>query len=171
MSCDRRDGQIRILENLLRGRVCGGRGNVMCMQRDGRGEILQISEGALGAEQYFQKFTGAGEVSILATSRRTPGAPDVEHDGPGTRYSPGFEQTEYFAGVIDVQVSEQHDVGIRQRGLRLAKASEGSGTCVDENTRIAVDEDQVARCRAPRSARAAGAENQQFQRRGGIFRP
>ena len=67
--------------------------------------------------------------------------------------------------MIDVQVSEQHDVGVRQRSLGLAEARERSGTGVDENAGLAIDEDQIARCRASRSARTAGTEHQQFERR------
>ncbi len=67
--------------------------------------------------------------------------------------------------MIDVQVSEQHDVGVRQRGFGLAEAHEGSGTRVDEDAGIAVKINQITRRCASRSSRAAGPEHQHFERR------
>ena len=168
MPRNRSDTYAALLENLQRCcfnkrrsvfRQCR---NVMPMQGDRRSEIVQVGEGTPGSEQQAQKFTRAGKVGICTPSRGARRPPHVEYNGSGTRNGARLEQSGDFTGMIDVPVSEQHDIGVRQRGFSLAEAREGSGTRVDENACNAVNEDQITRCCASRGPGSAGSEHQNF---------
>jgi hypothetical protein len=67
--------------------------------------------------------------------------------------------------MIDVQVGQQHYVRFRQRDPSLAKARKGSRPGIDEYSSGAVDEYQIARCRASRRAGASRAEYQHLEGR------
>jgi hypothetical protein len=60
--------------------------------------------------------------------------------------------------MIDVQVSQQDDVGICKSKLRFSETGKGARAGVDEYSRYSIEEQEVTRCGSSRGSRAAGTQ-------------
>jgi hypothetical protein len=90
------------------------------------------------------------------------GAKDIEVDRMRARNSARLDDAGQLRGMIDVQMSEQYDVELLQIDMRFAETSEGAWTRVDQNPRLPVNEEDVARGCSTFGTGPTRAEHQQF---------
>ena len=127
-----------------------------------------VGEGAALAEEELDPARDAG---VFAAGG---GAEDAEGVGAAVGDAAGLEEGGQVGGVVDVEVGEEDDVEVIEREAQLAGAGEGAAAGIDEDARLAVEQQDVGGGGAAGGAGSAGAQGDglegRFLRRGGAPR-
>jgi hypothetical protein len=154
----RRHPIVCVAQDLMDRRVLASR-KIGDVELQGVPKLREVFEGTLRAKQPIDE---RGRTRVGAGSARSED-PKIERLVV-VEISRLHESWEITA-VIDVEVGEENGVEVVEIDAHLTEPHEGARTDVDENARDAVNEDDVARCRASKAARAARAEDDELDGR------
>src|SRR5579862_8951526 len=120
------------------------RGDVMCLDGDRCGKIAQVRKRSILSEQQVEKLAGGGKPRALLPWPRACGSPDFENNGVPGGDGARFEQAGKLTGMIDVQMSQKNDVGVREREPGFTEPDKSPRAGIDEYPRGAIDEHEIA---------------------------
>jgi hypothetical protein len=167
MPGDRRNDETALVENCMRHEIwLDLRGNIVRLDGDRCGKIVQVSKCSMFAEYQVEKSAGGWEICVFMRRSRARRSPDLENNRVSTRYGTRLEQARKFTCMIDVQVGQKNDVGVRQRQLGFTEPNKCAGAGINEYPRSSLDQHEIARCGAPGGSGAARPEHPEFKRRG-----